>query len=707
MLLRDSQDPLVSGSLPELKSGSWKVEDAVNSAEAELHIKSIRGPVQIGKGGFGLTKLPAIPSDKHCHAYRKLISVTSKEIDENANVCKALSLQVQGQWMRWENYVKNDLSWKSILALPPNLLAFCISSTYDVLPSPSNLKRWRITDEASCFLCQKNVCTTAHVLGACKVALSQGRFTFRHDSILLELTGNLTKFISELPTSATSKVNKIRFVKAGKYVPKTKPPMPTGLLHLAEDWILLSDLNGSYIFPGHIAISSLRPDIIIYSNSLRRVILIELTSPSEENMETWHSIKLSKYMCLVHMIEANGWCVDLFAIEVGARGYCSRTVTCCLKKLGYPNKKAFATAKTLGQTSMKASFCIWLARESKQWSQELLTPSCEKTATSHALPTRLNVEKSPEAAPLSSLTKTTSTTKVKTAKPETVKHAGFFNKGNTCYANSMLQALSTIPALWSQSPSEGPCKSPLLKAVSLNMSILNRASSPIDPSNFLRAQQHKMSSRDPDFRFNTQQDVAEILHFVLDEFIGTSILAEDLITSTLQTTTSCDVCHCSSVKEDKFNMLSLPLTKHISSSLNLFLQSEQLSDKKFCPQCSTQQHATADSSVVKCGNILILQLKRFCNFQGDVFKDTKMVQCLPSINHLLKVPITFDSNVSLSYECSLVATVNHSGTLNAGHYWAFIKKGDTWLECNDTAILKVKPSALNNTSCYVLFYVKK
>ena len=52
---------------------------------------------------------------------------------------------------------KNDLSWSSILVMPPNLLSFCLASTYDVLPSPRNLKHWRISTECSCFLCGKDV----------------------------------------------------------------------------------------------------------------------------------------------------------------------------------------------------------------------------------------------------------------------------------------------------------------------------------------------------------------------------------------------------------------------------------------------------------------------------------------------------------------------------------------------------------------------
>ena len=44
-------------------------------------------------------------------------------------------------WISREEYVNYyNLSWKNILAMPPNLLSFCILSTYNVLPSPSNPK---------------------------------------------------------------------------------------------------------------------------------------------------------------------------------------------------------------------------------------------------------------------------------------------------------------------------------------------------------------------------------------------------------------------------------------------------------------------------------------------------------------------------------------------------------------------------------------
>ena len=47
-----------------------------------------------------------------------------------------------------------------------------------------------------CTLCSKDVCTTAHILGACKVSLVQGRYTFRHDTVLHQVIAALKSLIS-------------------------------------------------------------------------------------------------------------------------------------------------------------------------------------------------------------------------------------------------------------------------------------------------------------------------------------------------------------------------------------------------------------------------------------------------------------------------------------------------------------------------------
>ena len=269
--------------------------------------------------------------------------------------------------------------------------------------------------------------------------------------------------------------------------------------------------------------------------------------------------------------------------------------------------------------------------------------------------------------------------------------------------------MSVIPVLWSQSSSETAHISELTKAVALNVSLLNRASTPVDPSNFLRALVRRFSSiRDAPFNFNSQQDASEILQVLLDDFKGTSPLAEDIISTTVQSTLTCDTCFCSSINEDKLDILAVSPKKHISASLIELLQSQSLSGDNmwFCPQCCSEQNATIDSAITKSGSILIVQLKRYTTFQGNSFKDNKHVVCLPSHDHVLEIPIDQNNTITFSNRYTLVATINHSGNLNAGHYWAFIKKGDSWLKCNDSSVLAVKPSFLNNSSAYLLFYVR-
>ena len=116
---------------------------------------------------------------------------------------------------------------------------------------------------------------------------------------------------------------------------------------------------------------------------------------------------------------------------------------------------------------------------------------------------------------------------------KSLRPVGFINKGNTCYANSILQILSVIPTLWKRVPSESNTLSPMLRAISLNMTIEKNSSQPVDPSNFLWALKRKLSNlTGVPFDFNTQQDVAEILQVVLDELKGVSLAASQLISNT-------------------------------------------------------------------------------------------------------------------------------------------------------------------------------
>ena len=299
LLLKHSLDASVSSCVPKLQATNWQLEEAVPACETDPKHKSIIGHHQHSPHGLIVIKTSKVPSDKSSRDYRTFISSHHKEIDDTYAISKAVQLKVQGQWTRWLNYIQQNFSWKSLLAMPVNLSSFCISSTYDTLPSPSNLKRWKLTTEASCFLCNKDTCTTSHILGACKVALSQGRFTFRHDNVLGIIISNIRSSIKNIKSLVPTSMQpiKIKFVKEGTRI-KNKSSFSSGILHQP------SDLNFS--FPPHIAFTELRPDITNFFNKLKRVIRIELICSCEENVKAWHNVKINKYMALKKIIENNG-----------------------------------------------------------------------------------------------------------------------------------------------------------------------------------------------------------------------------------------------------------------------------------------------------------------------------------------------------------------------------------------------------------------
>ena len=66
-------------------------------------------------------------------------------------------------------------------------------------------------------------------------------------------------------------------------------------------------------------------------------------------MESWHGSKFSKYLTLEIIIEFNGWNVELVAVEVGNREYCSKSVLFCFKNLGFNNTLISRTIKKLEQ----------------------------------------------------------------------------------------------------------------------------------------------------------------------------------------------------------------------------------------------------------------------------------------------------------------------------------------------------------------------
>ena len=227
------------------------------------------------------------------------------------------------------------MSWHNLLKSTPQLVLFCLGATYKTLASPQNGAHWGFEDHTECALCGKEASVT-HILAGCQKALQSGIYTFRHTAVLRVIAHEMLVMINQVKKEVRKvcKDSIITFVNEVEQRKTLSKKYKSGILHEPKDWVMEVDADQQLRFPEAICISTQRPDIAIYSLKLRKVILIELTCPAEENMGERHSEKIPRYDGFLKDCINVGWRVHLFAIEVGARGYAACSLR-CFSRLGF------------------------------------------------------------------------------------------------------------------------------------------------------------------------------------------------------------------------------------------------------------------------------------------------------------------------------------------------------------------------------------
>ena len=222
--------------------------------------------------------------------------------------------------------------------IPQGVLRFAINAGINTLPTHDNLKRWgkRVNDR--CPFCG-NIQTLLHVLSNCNTALDQGRYTWRHNSVLMSI------------------INVIR--------PK-----------LNSDMTLYSDMDGFQAphggtIPPHILVTNLKPDVFIVNEVSREVVIFELTCPWDTNVERSHVFKEEKYASLVTDLSRN-FSVFQFSVEISVRGQITAANKARLKSFSFRCcRDAKMVTKSLLKVTSKAallsSFSIFSARKEPAW----------------------------------------------------------------------------------------------------------------------------------------------------------------------------------------------------------------------------------------------------------------------------------------------------------------------------------------------------
>ena len=304
----------------------------------------------------------------------RVLQTLSSSILDSLNILD-MDKGMQGCFLRFEGVEPFDLSWRHLIGTRnPRLITWVLNASINSVVTPDLRKLWNFCHHAKCPLCNHEQASLFHILVDCPVALKQLRYSWRHDSVLSTLQEPLQRRLdkhNESPPKMESQPIHFRNAKDSK--PKDLPNLPmrnssSSILDTATDWKMQIDFTKEPVpFPVHICVTEQRPDIVLFSDSLKKVILVELTCPAEENIADARLRKEIKYTPLKSQITDNDWKCHLYTIEVGARGFVSDSVPRLLRRLGFTNSSIRDLTRKISRSVLRCSFAIYRSYRVREW----------------------------------------------------------------------------------------------------------------------------------------------------------------------------------------------------------------------------------------------------------------------------------------------------------------------------------------------------
>nr|XP_054753540.1 uncharacterized protein LOC129259264 [Lytechinus pictus] len=360
MMLRDSSDPVIRDYQPDVKSGrKWHADKAVEEAESRLRHKEMVGAAQTGRLGLGWTSTKRW-SAASAREQRDLIVEEIREVEEEKRWATAVGQAQQGSWTKWKGAEARRLTWSVLWQMEPLRISFVVCSTYDFLPTPVNLSKW-YNEPDKCSACGGRG-TLQHILSACEVSLCCGMYTWRHNQVLKVVEEAVTKRVTSHNSGkgvANGGMPHIDFVKEGAGPRLRARSTRPSILSSARDWQVRVDLDGKGSFPQHVVFSNLRPDIVLWTDSAKVIVLGELTVPWKDNFDYAFERKLTRYSELVAECTGKGWKVFCFPFEVGCRGFIAKSLSRWFRELGFSNRENKHACRAASEAAEKGSAWIW------------------------------------------------------------------------------------------------------------------------------------------------------------------------------------------------------------------------------------------------------------------------------------------------------------------------------------------------------------
>ena len=209
----------------------------------------------------------------------------------------------------------------------------------------------------------------------------EDRYTWRHNCVWLFLANCISQKLKQINGSRLqARADKfIQFVPSG-FIPSQKrsnqQSQGQGCLGETRDWTCNFDLpefnRGSmYLFPPEVEVTDVRCDGHIISRSKKICMILELSVPTEDNIDYWHSVKREKYE--KEFSAVTGWKLLFTILEVGCRGWIPPRFFSAMHQLGFSNREARTLHDGAQLIARKCSYMIWLNRFNKDFPSMRIT----------------------------------------------------------------------------------------------------------------------------------------------------------------------------------------------------------------------------------------------------------------------------------------------------------------------------------------------